>query len=147
MTEHEFNGKKILCLDFDGVIHSYISGWKGDVRTMNDPIVPGAIEFLIEAVKDFDVQIYSSRSGNPLGIQAMYNYTYENAVRYYSQFKYDTIGECPPEQALAKGLMNKLSFPTHKPPAWVALDDRVLNFDGNWPSIETLKNFKPWYQK
>ena len=37
--------KPTLCVDFDGVIHSYISGWKG-ADVIPDPPVPGAIEAL-----------------------------------------------------------------------------------------------------
>ena len=40
--------KPILCLDFDGVIHSYTSGWKG-ARIILDPPVPGALDFILAA--------------------------------------------------------------------------------------------------
>lgn len=32
----------ILCLDFDGVCHSYTSGWKG-AAVIPDPAVPGLV--------------------------------------------------------------------------------------------------------
>ena len=51
----------ILCLDFDGVLHSYTSGWKG-ARVIPDPPVEGAIDFLSRALDDFRVAVYSSRS-------------------------------------------------------------------------------------
>lgn len=40
--------------------------------------------------------------------------------------------------------VEKLQFPTVKPPFFVALDDRVLTFKGKWPEISTLREFKPW---
>ena len=62
--------KPILCVDFDGVIHSYASGWKG-ADAIPDPPVPGAMEFLREALRHFRVSIFSSRSNQPGGIAAM----------------------------------------------------------------------------
>ena len=62
--------KPILCLDFDGVIHSYKSGWKGET-IIYDPPVDGALDFIQAALEHFRVMIYSSRSSSPGGIMAM----------------------------------------------------------------------------
>lgn len=69
--------KKIIAVDFDGVLHSYISGWKG-ARNIPDPPTPGAIRWLsimLEGYCDtpdsitamappgiFEIHIVSSRS-------------------------------------------------------------------------------------
>lgn len=37
-----------------------------------------------------------------------------------------------------------LSFPWSKPPAWLTIDDRAVTFNGKWPSVEFIENFKPW---
>ncbi len=42
--------KPILCLDFDGVIHSYTSGWKG-ADVIPDPPVEGAMQFIWDATE------------------------------------------------------------------------------------------------
>lgn len=63
-------GKPILCLDFDGVIHSYNSGWKG-AAVIPDPPVPGALQFIAEALETFEVHIFSSRSHQWGGRRAM----------------------------------------------------------------------------
>ena len=122
----QFKGKqKILCLDFDGVIHSYSSGWsesKGGAAYIPDPPVPGAFEFINEALEHFDVHVFSSRSGFRTGIPAM--------KEWFIKHGFENI--------------DLILFPTYKPPATVALDDRVLNFDGNWPSMDKLRKFKPW---
>lgn len=116
--------KPILCLDFDGVIHSYTSGWKG-ADVIPDPPVEGAEEFIVAASEFFDVQVFSSRSNEEGGISAMLSY----------------IG-----QHLPKAL-SFVGFPLSKPPAFIGLDDRVLTFNGEWPSIDTLCNFKPWNKR
>lgn len=126
-------GKPILCLDFDGVVHPYHSGWKGaDVVT--DPIAEGTIAFLLGALLEFDVCIYSSRSHQPGGITAMRNYLREQG------------GSAWYETPAGPGLED-IRFPTEKPPAMIGIDDRVLTFDGAWPTIEALKAFQPWNKR
>ena len=117
--------KPILCLDFDGVIHSYASGWKG-ADVIPDPPVDGAIAFMIEAVKHFRVAVYSSRSGQAGGIDAMRTWLDYNA---------------------AGTLANDVEWPTEKPPALVTIDDRAVTFTGEWPTIQSLMEFRPWNKK
>ena len=121
-------GKPILCLDFDGVIHSYTSGWKG-ADVIPDPPVPGAMDFIREAQKHFTVAIFSSRSNQPGGLDAMKDYVALNSE----------IGFRDPIEGI--------EWPLEKPPAMVTIDDRALTFDGTWPEIETLKAFQPWNKR
>jgi hypothetical protein len=127
--------KPILCLDFDGVIHSYTSGWQG-AGIISDPPVPGAIDFLREVVKHFRVMIFSSRSNQPGGQVAMRTWLGDNIIAVES----DIIMQDPP-------WFTEIEWPTEKPPALVTIDDRAITFTGVWPSIENLKNFKPWNKK
>ena len=62
--------KKILCLDFDGVIHAYRNGWKGE-SIIDDLPVAGALEFMRQALSHFRVLVYSSRSSTASGRNAM----------------------------------------------------------------------------
>jgi hypothetical protein len=62
--------KPILVLDFDGVIHSYSSGWKG-ASVIPDAPVPGSIDFILTALKTYNVAILSSRSHQWGGKRAM----------------------------------------------------------------------------
>ena len=62
--------KPLLCLDFDGVIHSYTSGWKG-ADVVSDPPVDGALKFIDCAREYFIVAIFSSRSAQVGGKHAM----------------------------------------------------------------------------
>ncbi len=115
--------KPILCLDFDGVLHSYTSGWKG-ADVIPDPPVPGAIEFIKEATVHFTVAIFSSRSNQPGGISAMKAWLY-----------YHSAGE---------PINEVIIWPTEKPAAFLTIDDRALTFNGTWPNVKELLNFKPW---
>jgi hypothetical protein len=117
----------ILCLDFDGVCHSYTSGWQG-ATVIPDPPVDGMWAFLEEAIHHFEVHIYSSRSHQEGGIAAMRQWFVDH-------------GNSVDRQEIAK---ERLTFPTEKPPAFVTLDDRAVTFTGVWPSIDMLTAFKPW---
>ncbi len=121
--------KPILCLDFDGVVHSYTSGWKGP-RNIPDPPVPGAIEFISEALNSgWDVVIHSSRSRYWFGRAAMRAWLMRHAGNMWDG---PFAGLC------------QVRFTKYKPPAMVTLDDRAMTFTGAWPVLEGLRRFRPW---
>jgi hypothetical protein len=122
--------KPTLCLDFDGVLHSYTSGWKG-AEVIPDPPVPGALAFLDLARTHFRVCVYSSRSAYPTGIRWM--------QRWLEMHLCAAFG---PESAEA--IMRDVDWPTSKPSAFLTLDDRALTFTGEWPDPAELLKFKPW---
>lgn len=135
------NKKPILCLDFDGVLHSYTSGWKGPTEIPDDQVVDSetgktAVEFLVEAVEYFEVCIFSSRSGQKGGIAAMQNWLFDCFQKamdgdYYKALRLSRV-------------LEQIQWPIEKPPALVTLDDRAIQFVGQWPDLEDLRNFKPW---
>lgn len=135
--------KPILCLDFDGVIHSYSSGWKG-ADVIPDPPVDGTFEFLFAAIEKFDVQIFSSRSGQDGGIQAMREWLGKWAVDFWI---FDQKATAPEADNMAARLLAAILWPTEKPRAMVTIDDRALTFTGEWPSIADLLEFKPWNKR
>jgi len=116
----------ILSVDFDGVLHRFNSGWQGG-HVIPDPPVPGAMEFLTHAVEVFHVAIFSSRSSEEGGVDAMRAWL----ARW----------GCP------SATLAKLHFPTYKPAAHVSLDDRGWRFDGAWPALEELRRFAPWHEQ
>jgi hypothetical protein len=128
--------KPILCLDFDGVIHSYTSGWKG-ADVIPDPPVPGALQFIVEAMQHFKVAIFSSRSNQPGGMKAM--------IRWLGYWSVDPVHGMPGD--FDHAAWSDIDWSLTKPAAFVTLDDRAITFDGTWPAIDTLKNFKPWNKK
>ncbi|HEX8809793.1 MAG TPA: hypothetical protein VF760_12450 [Xanthobacteraceae bacterium] len=136
MTE-EKKRKPILCVDFDGVIHSYSSGWQG-VETIADPPVPGALKWLWKATEWFDVQIYSSRSVDNAGIAAMMVW-----LRSFARHEWG-------DDDFAVQFVSALKFPSQKPKAFLTIDDRCLCFGGSWEEVgepHELLDFKPWNKR
>jgi hypothetical protein len=120
---------KTLCIDFDGVLHSYTSGWKG-VEVVADPPTPGAMEWLASLQKDTGLEpvIYSSRSKEHAGIVAMRGWLREHGA--------------------AVGVdVDKLKFPTEKPAAFLTIDDRAICFTGVFPALGEIHGFKTWSQR
>jgi hypothetical protein len=126
--------KPILCLDFDGCLHSYTSGWKG-ADVIPDPPVSGAMRFIADAVNHFDVQIFSSRSNEPGGLAAMQIWLLRALVNEHQGDGHD--------------IYEIVGWPTAKPPAFLTIDDRALLFSGDWGLFDPteLLKFQPWNKK
>lgn len=126
--------KPILCLDFDGVIHSYTSGWQG-AANITDPPVDGAMLWIERAVERFRVHVYSSRSHQAGGIDAMRGWLHMHLALELEDY------------ARAKQVLNQIEWPQEKPPALVTIDDRAITFDGTWPSLDDIASFTPWNKR
>ena len=117
--------KKTVVFDFDGVVHSYTSGWKG-TNVIPDPPVDG-IEKALKDIHDagYEVVIVSTRCSSILGRMAIENWL-------------DMYGLTTFVDKVCK----------EKPPAICYIDDRAICFDGNSSSLlQKIENFKPWYKK
>lgn len=112
--------RPILALDFDGVLHSYESGWLG-TDVVPDPPVAGAVEFVAAALGRFRVVVTSSRCELEAGREAIRGWL----DRW--------------------GFPEGVEVVEHKPAAAVTLDDRALCFTGEWPDVEDLAWFRPWH--
>ena len=136
--------KPILCVDFDGVVHAYTSPWT-DAVTISDGPVPGALKWLWKATEWFDVQIYSSRSKDPVARQAMQKWFVDHALDEFGVdhplAATDDEGDDAP--------IYPLSFPHQKPAAFLTIDDRAICFEGDWSDLEPadLLSFKPWNKR
>lgn len=112
-----------VVFDFDGVIHSYSSGWQG-VSDIPDPPVPGIAEAIAEIrAAGYRVVVVSTRCTSYEGVYAVESYLKENGI---------TVD----------------SICAEKPPAICYIDDRAICFDGNTSGLlAKVQGFKPWYQK
>lgn len=128
--------RPIICVDFDGVLHSYTSGWQG-AGVANDPPVDGAEQWLYDMTEQFRVAIYSSRSKSLAGRACMQRYArkhFNMMTTWSTDHRGDYLFEC-------------LEWPWFKPSALITLDDRAICFNGTFPTIETIRGFKPWNKR
>ena len=114
--------KKTVVFDFDGVIHSYTSGWQG-VTEIPDPPVPG----IKEAIDDirharYEVAILSTRTAELEGRAAVFKWLMDHNI-----------------------IVDEIC--SEKPPAFVYIDDRAICFDGDATTLlSKIENFKTWMQ-
>lgn len=112
-----------ICVDFDGVIHSYASGWKG-ADVIPDPPVEGAIDWLNAMVERFNVVILSTRADQPGADDAIRQWLYDQGCN-----------------------IDKLTITSHKVPAIVYIDDRAWRFEGAFPDFADINDLKPWNKR
>ncbi len=145
-----------ILVDFDGVLHSYESGWQG-ARTIADPPVPGAISWLCHTVSQIDVAILSSRSHQFGGRWAMKRWLRKHAAKHFYETHDGLMGmwkaigfrpgmdpvqdEC---RHAANQLVKLIQWPKYKVPSLLTIDDRAICFDGAFPRVAAIKEFKPW---
>lgn len=97
---------RTIAIDFDGVLHSYTSGWQG-AETISDPPVPGMAELCAKLMDmGYEVVVMSSRARDPKGAFAIYEW-------------------------LGRHLFPRMRVTAEKVPAEVYIDDRGYRFDGN----------------
>lgn len=127
--------KPIYCIDFDGTLMKY-AGWHGADQCLGDPI-DGALEHLVEVVLSgrWDVHIFSSRSHQQGGVEAMRDWMVSHARKKFHGTQYETV---------VSMLHAEVYFPRVKPPAIVSLDERTITFGGTYPTLRELHEFTPF---
>jgi phosphoglycolate phosphatase-like HAD superfamily hydrolase len=111
--------KKTIVFDFDGVIHSYVSGWKG---VNNCPDAPN--DDVVETIralreKNYEVIVVSTRCADPDG---------QNAVKQYlKRYRIEVDG-----------------VKAEKPPALVYVDDRAVCYKPGMDLLNDITSFKSW---
>lgn len=101
--------QRALCIDFDGVLNSYISGWQGH-DNIPDPPVEGA-EKACWRLFDVGWKLYVLTSRTNL----------EPVARWLEKYGF-------PSMTLTRV----------KPIAIAYIDDRAVRFDGNWDALRKL---------
>ena len=120
--------RKIISLDFDGVVHSYTSPWV-DEETIPDPPVDGAFAFMRRAIEKFDIVIHTSRGRSSLG-----RYAVEHWMKRWAQATFPNDWHW----------ISRVRVVPHKPAAHLSIDDRGYQFNGEFPDLEYIESFVPW---
>ena len=94
--------KQTICLDFDGVVHSYKSGWQG-MSVIPDPPVDGTKDAIERLRVWYVVVIHSTRCKTTEG---------RNAIRNWLRKNHIVVDE----------------ICDSKPPAVIYVDDRGIRF-------------------
>jgi hypothetical protein len=129
--------KPTLCLDFDGVIHSYERGWRNGI--IYGSAVPGFFDWAQRATEYFHLTIYSSRSLTSNG---------QDSMRDWLRLEADEW--CKHQQAApsVSAVLAWFAFSVSKPKAFLTIDDRAIQFRGDWTAWwldpTKLLEFKPW---
>jgi hypothetical protein len=124
--------------------------------------VPGALQFVVEALDSFEVHILSSRSHQWGGRRAMKRWLRDhliavgdvptdlNVPSWWMNFVAENNHHEPWEHELRNAadlVVGRIKWPLFKPSAMVTIDDRALTFDGRWPAVQSLLAFRPWNKK
>jgi hypothetical protein len=151
-----------VVVDFDGVLHSYESGWQGATVIPDPPVqgrwrsvfdnegiwlrdvwAPSAQEF-IQMLLDakIDVAVMSTRGDTPEGVEAM--------AAWFRQHDFPPLTSDTPgwDAPVAEGTPSEGSFiivGATKPAAVLYIDDRAWRFDGLFPTLEEIEEASvPW---
>ncbi|MFT8945972.1 MAG: hypothetical protein ABF876_05245 [Acetobacter aceti] len=124
-----------VCVDFDGVIHSYEKGWQEGA--IYGHVVPGFFDWLESTRGKFKVVIYSSRSKTEEGIKSMAVWLSKQWDAWIS-----AGGRMPVSVPV------EVSYAHEKPAAFLTIDDRAFCFRGDWsePALapDAILAFRPW---
>jgi hypothetical protein len=119
--------QKTIAIDFDGVINSFSSGWRGSTKT--DAPVAGAADAIGELLASGNkIVIYSSRAATPEGL--------ETIKKYLGYIADNNVN------------IDEIDITDKKPIAHVYVDDRAISFNGDWQdTLKQIEEFKPWTEK
>jgi hypothetical protein len=132
--------KLTICIDFDGVIHSYEKGWQDG--TIYGTVTEGFFEWAATAKQFFKLVIYSSRSKDM---------NQRMAMEAWLKFQHTKWVETEWNGGMTVQTDIDFEFAHEKPAAWLTIDDRCIRFDGSWNTGRLapgqMLQFKPWNKR
>ena len=116
--------EKFIAIDFDGVLHLYITPFDG-TDIIPDPPVEGALGAIKSLYSQgYKIVIFSARAKDNSAKAAIWSW-----LRKY-------------------GFTQYISVVTNiKPTAKVIVDDKAIQFKGDWfQTLKDIENFEPWQE-
>jgi len=125
---------RTILIDFDGVIHSYVSEWQGKT-TIPDPPIPGAITALKDYVRHPNIRpaIWTSRV-----------HCGENEDPNLAEHAKQAIRAWLIKYGMTVAEVDQIPITNSKPPATLIVDDRAFSFRGDFPTPWFVERFEPW---
>lgn len=108
--------KPRICFDLDGVVHGYTDGYQDG--TLYDDPMPGSKELIDRLKENYEIVIFTSRLKSEL-------------KGYYSSTDFNSVKEW-----LDKHNIYYDHITNHKVPAIAYIDDRAIEFRGDWNYVE-----------
>jgi hypothetical protein len=123
----EFDHEKRVALDFDGVIHEYVSPWT-DTLEIHDKPVAGAFEFIRTCFSEgLGIAIHTSRANDVRAAKSIQSWLLMHG--------------------LESSYVERMTITASKPSALVYIDDRGYRFEGHWPTLEVIRSLKQWNKR
>lgn len=108
--------EKIICLDFDGVIHKYSKGWQDG--TIYDPPINGAKEGIQKLIDNgYQIVIFTTRADAKVVDGKLQPGQYKEVVDYLNKHNI-------PYTSVYQGV--------GKPFFKILIDDNCIRFEGDW---------------
>jgi len=118
-----FTKNASIGLDFDGVIHGYKNGWQGISNIKDKPVKGVKSAIILLRSKGYKILIYSTRCVKQEGRKAISDY-------------------------LKKWEITVDGISKEKPACMCYVDDRSIQFNGDWPkTIKDIVGFENYIDK
>lgn len=130
MSFKRINGN--ILLDFDGTVHAYTTKFETECVIADGPVIDrktgmSSIEWIKTLFDNgYQVTIFSTRCHDP-------NFRYAADAWFH-------------RHGLSQSYRDKMRYSLTKEDHFVIIDDRAIGFRGYFPSIQQLKEFKPWHK-
>lgn len=140
-----------IAIDFDGVIHKYSKGWSDG--SVYDIPVEGVFETIQELMETHTVFVFSTRKPKQIRewllqhVMEQYFGDDPHDPKDWSWGKYGFTIKVIPWWVKFWNKKNVLGITRRKLPAMCYIDDRAIQFKGDWNrTLTDIKNFKTYQE-